>query len=176
MSQVLKPNSQPARSRPVSIRRADLNDLPAILRIEQSTSSAHWSADHYRSRIESQPDDACFLVAECCEAGEQSELCGFLCARIVAGEWEIENVIVPAAFRRQGIGAELMRSLIERWQTAGGTALLLEVRVSNAAARALYERYGFRETGRRTAYYRDPEESAVLYTLQRELVVRDIKA
>ena len=69
-----------------------------------------------------------------------------------------------------------MRSLIERWQTAGGTALLLEVRVSNAAARALYERYGFRETGRRTAYYRDPEESAVLYTLQRELVGRDNKA
>ena len=86
---------------------------------------------------------------------------------IVAGEWEIENVVVAEEFRRQGIGAGLMRSVIAQWEKFAGAALLLEVRESNAAARALYTKHGFRETGRRRCYYRDPVEDAVLYALLR---------
>ena len=167
MSRSPEANSQTARNRPVSIRAANLNDLPTILNVEQSApSAAHWSADHYQSRIQSQPQAACLLVAEPRDPETKTQVLGFLCARVVAGEWEIENVVVEPAFHRQGIGSRLMRSLIEKWQDAVGTALLLEVRESNAAARTLYERHGFREVGRRPAYYREPEESAILYTLQ----------
>ena len=156
-------NSRPLPRAPVSVRLARANDLPAILSLDQQTpSAAHWSLTHYQSRIQSQPQAACFLVADC-----QGEVCAFLCARTVAGEWEIENVVVSQNRRRQGIGAELMQALIARWQDAAGTALLLEVRESNAAARALYERFGLREVGRRPAYYRDPVESAILYTRKR---------
>jgi len=147
----------------IEIRAAKPDDLPAVLALERAApSAAHWSLEHYRNRIERQPQCACFLVAEW-----KGQLCGFLCVRIVAGEWEIENVIVDPNLRRQGIGALIMQSLIRMWQEAGGTDLLLEVRDSNAAARALYERHGLREVGRRCAYYRDPVESAILYTLHR---------
>jgi ribosomal-protein-alanine N-acetyltransferase len=60
-----------------------------------------------------------------------------------------------------------MRSLIAQWEKFAGTALLLEVRESNAAARALYTNHGLREVGRRRGYYRDPVEEAVLYALLR---------
>jgi [ribosomal protein S18]-alanine N-acetyltransferase len=163
------PNSQhsPPHRPSASIRAATPTDVPAIVSLERSAaSSAHWSADHYLSRIQTQPQSACLLVAESHDAATKFQLRGFLCARIVAGEWEIENVVVHPTFRRQGIATQLLQELIKQWQAAAGTAQLLEVRESNAAARALYERHGFRETGRRPGYYREPDESAVLYTLQ----------
>jgi [ribosomal protein S18]-alanine N-acetyltransferase len=100
-------------------------------------------------------------------AESAGEVCGFICARVVAGEWEIENVVVAEKFRRCGIAAELMCSLIAQWENSAGSAVLLEVRESNAAARALYTKCGFRESGRRRAYYRDPVEDAILYARHR---------
>ncbi len=161
-------NSQRGAEAAISIRAANVDDLPAILALEQTAQgAAHWSADHYKSRVESQPNAACFQVAERVGGEGAIQICGFLCARIVAGEWEIENVVVAQKLRRHGVGAQLMRSLIERWEDSAGTALMLEARESNAAARALYERHRMREVGRRRDYYRDPVEDAILYILRR---------
>jgi [ribosomal protein S18]-alanine N-acetyltransferase len=147
----------------ISIRPATLDDIPSLLALEQTAPSAsHWSPDQYKSRILPGPRDVCFLVAES-EPGVR----GFLCARIVAGEWDIENVVVDQQHRRQGIADELMRSLLAQWNDLGGTALLLEVRESNAAARALYVKYGLREVGLRRAYYHEPNEDAILYARRR---------
>jgi [ribosomal protein S18]-alanine N-acetyltransferase len=165
-------NSQPLTKSATFIRTAKIDDLVAILAVEQASPlAAHWSPDHYGNRIQSQPHAACFLVAESGDKKEdQEKLCGFLCARIVgiAGEWEIENVVVDEKRRRQGIGAQLMRSLIENWEASAGPSLLLEVRDSNAAARGLYRRYGLDEVGRRRAYYREPLEDAILYARHRK--------
>ena len=153
----------PAAAKLVSIRAAVWNDVPAILALEQAEpAAAHWTADQYKHRVQSGVQEACFLVAE-----SQGTPCGFLCANIVSDEWAIENVVVAEEFRRHGIGAELMRSLIANWEKLAGTKLLLEVRESNSAARALYTKHGLREVGRRRGYYRDPAEDAVLYALLR---------
>jgi ribosomal-protein-alanine N-acetyltransferase len=53
----------------------------------------------------------------------------------------------------------LLRSLCER----DAQLIHLEVRPSNKAARALYQRWGFRESGRRPGYYHSPPEDAILY-------------
>jgi [ribosomal protein S18]-alanine N-acetyltransferase len=144
---------------PVSIRDAAPADVPAILTIERAAySAAHWSADQYLTRI----GHSSVIVAE-----QESKICGFLCAHVVAGEWEIENVVVDGEFRRHGIGAELMRALLNKWGIAAGSAILLEVRESNAPARALYENSGLRQVGRRRGYYRDPVEDAILYARYR---------
>ena len=160
-------NSQPVAKVATSIRAAKIDDLSEIVALEQSAlSAAHWSLDHYQNRILDQPQGACFLVAE---SEDKKKVAGFLCARIVeaGGEWEIENVVVDEEFRRQGIGAQLMHSLIRNWEDSAGTVLLLEVRESNLAARGLYERHGLREVGCRRAYYRDPAEDAILYARHR---------
>ncbi len=143
---------------PLAIRSAALNDVPAILALEQQApAAAHWTREQYNQLASS----GVVLVAE--EAGQ---LCGFVCAQAVAGEWEIENVVVAAGFLRRGIANELMRALIQRAKTEAASAILLEVRESNVAARRLYEKHGFREVGCRRAYYKDPAEDAILYTLR----------
>ena len=142
----------------LAIRSAALNDVPAMLAIEQQTSgAAHWTSEQYNKLVGS----GVVLVAE--EAGK---LCGFVCAKAVAGEWEIENVVVAAGFLRRGIANELVRELIRRAESEAASAILLEVRESNLPARGLYEKHGFREIGRRRVYYRDPVEDAILYALR----------
>ena len=141
------------------IRAATPADLPAILAVEQaSPTAAHWTAEQYQRRLE----DGCLLVAE-----RDGQLCGFLCARVAAGEWEIENVVVQLASLRRGVGGNLMRMLMQKWQASEGNRIVLEVRESNAAARALYVKHGLSEVGRRRSYYRDPVEDAILYDYRR---------
>jgi ribosomal-protein-alanine N-acetyltransferase len=143
---------------PVAIRSAALNDVPAILAIErQAPNAAHWTAEQYKKLVAS----GVVLVAE--EAGQ---LCGFVCAKAVAGEWEIENVVVAAEFLRRGIANELVSELIQRAANEAASGILLEVRESNLPARRLYEKHAFREVGRRRVYYRDPVEDAILYALR----------
>lgn len=93
----------------------------------------------------------------------QGMLVAFLVARRVSGEWELENIAVSREFRRRGIGMQLLDALLALVQETKGDAVLLEVRESNMVARQLYEKSGFRETGRRRNYYADPVEDAVLY-------------
>jgi [ribosomal protein S18]-alanine N-acetyltransferase len=151
---------------PVTIRSAALNDVPTILAIEQlAPAAAHWTSERYNKLV----DNGVVLVAEQVdeEAAEKAgQLCGFICAQAVAGEWEIENVVVSAEFRRHGIANKLVCALIQRAQNEAASAILLEVRESNLPARRLYEKRGFSEVGRRRAYYRDPLEDAVLYALR----------
>jgi ribosomal-protein-alanine N-acetyltransferase len=143
---------------PVSIRTAALVDVPAILALErQAIGAAHWTLDQYHKLVGS----GVVLVAE-----EPGKLCGFIAAQTVAGEWEIENVAVAAELVRRGIGTKLVGALIARARSEAAAAILLEVRESNLAARGLYERQGFREVGRRRAYYAVPVEDAILYALR----------
>src|SRR5580658_7230311 len=147
---------------PVTIRSAALKDVPAILALEQrAPGAAHWTSEQYNKLV----DSGVVLVAE--EAAEQAGwLCGFVCAKAVAGEWEIENVAVSAELLRRGIANELVQELIQRAKRDSASAVLLEVRESNLPARQLYEKHGFRKVGRRLSYYRDPAEDAILYALR----------
>ncbi len=143
---------------PVTIRSAALNDVPAILAIEQSAPrAAHWTPEQYNNLV----DNGVVLVAK--QAGR---LCGFVCAKAVAGEWEIETVAVSAELLRRGIANQLVRELIQRAKNEDASAILLEVRESNLPARQLYEKHGFRKVGRRLLYYKDPVEDAILYALR----------
>jgi ribosomal-protein-alanine acetyltransferase len=140
---------------PSAIRSATLDDLPAILAIErQAPSAAHWPAEEYKKLLTT----GRLLVAE--EAGD---LCGFVCAKAVAGEWEIENIVVATESFRQGVADRLLQALIDQIEKAGASRILLEVRESNRPARRLYEKHTFREVGRRLKYYNNPLEDAILY-------------
>jgi [ribosomal protein S18]-alanine N-acetyltransferase len=142
-----------------AVRNAALHDLPAILAIEQAApSAAHWTADQYKTCIH----DGHVIVAE-----HASKICGFICARAAAGEWEIENIVVDATIRRTGVGSALLHSLLEKWKENEGASVFLEVREGNRAARSFYQKWGFRQVGRRRGYYRAPVEDALLYALRR---------
>jgi len=139
------------------IRAATIEDISAILAIERETASAaHWNTAQYEART----SQGHLLVAE-----RGGTICGFVCANVVAGEWEIENVVVSQAARRQSVASELLAELLKQWRGSAATRVLLEVRDSNFPARRLYEKLGFRQVGRRSGYYQNPAEDAVLYSL-----------
>jgi len=101
----------------------------------------------------------------CCSSEKaQWDLAGFLVARHVREEWEFENIVVAPEFRGRGVGKQLLDEFIMHARRSQSRAVFLEVRESNVAARKLYQKAGFRETGRRKRYYADPAEDAVLYS------------
>jgi ribosomal-protein-alanine acetyltransferase len=132
--------------------------LPMRALEQQAETAAHWAEREYDALFSPDAPKRIALVA----AEPAEEVAGFLIARCAVDEWEIENVVVAASLCRAGIGRALVDELLWRAQENHLTAVLLEVRESNAAARRLYETAGFSEVGRRTAYYHDPAEDALL--------------
>ena len=83
---------------------------------------------------------------------------------MAADEGYITNVAVFPPYRRRGVAGKLLDVFL-RFARANHLAFLtLEVRPSNAAAIALYTRFGFREAGRRRNYYDLPREDALILT------------
>lgn len=92
-------------------------------------------------------------------------LAGFAVASVIAHEGEIESIAVAADAQRQGIGMALLAELLVALAAEGALAIMLELRESNRPAAGLYARAGFQEVGRRTGYYRNPREDALLLRL-----------
>ena len=140
------------------IRPATPNDAPSILALERTAAgAAHWSPEQYQEILSS--PSRVVLVAE-----GDGRLQGFLIARCGI-DWEIENLVVAEELRNQGLGTELVGQLLDLARHHEAETILLEVRESNTAARTLYAKLHFHESGRRKAYYHDPEEDAVLYSI-----------
>ena len=147
--------------RTVLIRRATPDDLPHIQELERQTeTAAHWAEREYGALFAAEAPARVALVAAAEKVDDGIE--GFVIARCAGDEWEIENVVVADGKRRRGVGCELIRELLLQALEGGATSVLLEVRESNLAARRLYEKLGFSETGRRPHYYRGPVEDALL--------------
>ena len=95
-------------------------------------------------------------------AKEIKQITGFVLLQSIVPEAELFRLVVAPQFRRQGVGLLLLQSSLRHLHTMGVQTCFLEVRDSNKAAQSLYERVGFRETGRRKKYYRVPVEDALL--------------
>ena len=145
----------------LSIRSATSADLPAMMVLEKhAATAAHWTAQQYEALFRGHSPERRALIIE-----DESGLQGFVIARVVDREWEIENIAVAGPARRRGLGTRLLGELLDQARGRGADAVFLEVRESNRAARALYEKWAFLESGRRPGYYKDPEEDAILYRL-----------
>ncbi len=134
----------------------------------QCSTAAHWTEQQYWNLCAPEgPGRGLALIAlqqfSSEQHAEKSPICGFLVARSVPPEWELENIVVAPESRGQGIGTGLIEELLARAQQVNSDAVFLEVRESNAAARALYEKLGFQQTGRRKSYYANPIEDAIVY-------------
>ena len=90
------------------------------------------------------------------------DVSGLVLVSVVPPEADILNLVVAPERRGQGIGRALLQAALTRAAQDGARRIWLEVRESNAAAVHLYETSGFRQTGRRARYYRDPPEDALV--------------
>ncbi len=143
------------------IRPVVPEDIPQIMAMaEQSETAAHWRIREYEALFAPEAPERIALVAT------QGRIAGFVIVRCGPDEWEIENVVVEAGVRRQGIGQSLLQDVLRRARSRGVSRILLEVRESNAAARALYAGLASKEEGRRKGYYQNPEEDAILLRVE----------
>jgi [ribosomal protein S18]-alanine N-acetyltransferase len=120
-----------------------------------------WSEDEFEKLLLERN-----VVADRASLG--TELVGFILSRIAAGEAEILSIAVHISERKHGLGRRLLDINMRRMAGLGVRSLFLEVAQDNLAARKLYQRAGFRDVGRREAYYADRDGAAALI-LRREL-------
>ncbi len=133
------------------IRPATAGDLDAIASIQSASPQAsQWKPTEYLDYT--------------CAVAEEGTVAGFIVTReVVLGEYEILNLAVAPEARRRGVARELLKRVLE----TGSGEWFLEVRESNFAAIQLYETVGFRVSGKRSSYYSNSRESAIVMRLQR---------
>jgi ribosomal-protein-alanine acetyltransferase len=162
--------SYPGHNSEIQIRMASTEQIPAILELERETApAAHWPEPTYRRMFEQETPRCLAFAAVNENAGNDRELSGFVIGRISDDECELENIVVRRQSQSQGIGSRLVHKLVDAARQHKATKVFLEVRESNSAARGLYEKCGFRITGRRRMYYTNPAEDALLYALDLQL-------
>jgi ribosomal-protein-alanine N-acetyltransferase len=131
--------------------------IPEVAAIEQACFSDPWSEASFRHAVDN--PGVFFRVAV---EGAGGRVVGYVVAWFAAGEGEIANVAVAPSARGRGIGGVLLDAAIAAAGHRRAEALYLDVRESNARARALYDSRGFVEVGRRRRYYRRPAEDAIV--------------
>jgi ribosomal-protein-alanine N-acetyltransferase len=137
-----------------------LDDLPAVRAIERASFTTPWPDDAYRSELQTNRL-ATYVVAR---AGE--EVVGFAGLWLMVDEAHITTFAVHPAWRRRRIGERLLVALLDVAIARQAREATLEVRLSNVAARRLYEKYGFRPVGLRPRYYSDDGEDALIMTTE----------
>lgn len=139
----------------IVIRKLCETDIPKIAEIEENSFSMPWSAQDFANLLTR--EYCTYLVAEA--DGELAGSCGMT---EICQEGNIDNVVVAEKFRGKGIAQCLLQELITLGESKGVEAYTLEVRVSNAPAIHVYEKFGFVSEGIRPGFYENPTEDAMI--------------
>jgi [ribosomal protein S18]-alanine N-acetyltransferase len=139
----------------IELRRLQLRDLTAIEEIERAAYPTPWSRSMFAGELAKQ-------TSICLGAFAGVRLVGYLIVSRYVDAWHVMNVAVDPAERRKGIASTLLHDLFELTAEDDRRGYTLEVRVSNTAAIALYERLGFEGRGVRRGYYTDNREDALI--------------
>jgi [ribosomal protein S18]-alanine N-acetyltransferase len=141
----------------VKVRPLAFSDLPSVIAIERRSFPTPWSLAMFVLEL-SKPSGICLAATT---AGD--ELLGYVVCSRYDQVWHLMNVAVTPERRRCGVAGSLISRLID--EARGELPFTLEVRVSNRAAIAMYERFGFRSAGVRPRYYHDNGEDALIMWL-----------
>lgn len=135
-------------------------DLDAVVDLEVVAFADPWTRQAFEAALKER--HARFRVART----PDGQLIGYVIAWFVVDEGEIANLAVVPTARRRGVARALLAEIIAEARASGIARLFLEVRESNAAARALYASRGFKPIARRARYYRKPVEDAIVLRLE----------
>lgn len=145
------------------LRAMSVEDLPAVLAIEEAAYEFPWTLAIFRD---------CLRVGYLCQVYEgPNGIIGHGVLSVAAGECHVLNICIHPDYQRRGLGRALVEFLLDIVRTKGARVALLEVRPSNIAAYRLYTGLGFDEIGIRKNYYPAAKgrEDAIL--LARDLTV-----
>lgn len=147
------------------VRRLAARDLPVVVGIERELFGASaWSAAMLAEELDG--PGRWYVAADVAPAG----LVGYAGLCFDGDDAQVMTIAVTRAHQGRGIGAALLAALVARARDLGARAMMLEVRVDNAPALALYERFGFVRLGRRRGYYQP--ENVDAWVMRLELAAR----
>ena len=138
------------------LRDARPTDVTALAAIEVEAFSDPWSTSAFTDVLRMPSARTTVMV-------NTSDVPVAYCVLMTAADQgELANLAVAKRAHRQGLGAQLLADALDFAQARLVVSVYLEVRESNAAARALYRSKDFREIGRRKGYYQRPPEDALV--------------
>ena len=139
-----------------SVRPMTLDDLDGVMAVEQESFLTPWSRSAFEEELVKN------RLARYLVALDADSIVGYAGTWLVINEAHVTNVAVHAGRRREGIGRLLMEALMQMARDAGMESMTLEVRVSNEAAKTLYQQLGFVSAGIRKNYYSETKEDALI--------------
>ena len=142
----------------MEIKRTHPDDLLEISLAEAEIFSDPWTRE---SILEVLSTDG----AMCYTAKKDGKVAAYVIGRAIYPEGEIYRIATLPEYRCRGIAYRLLDFAVKTERGKGLESLFLEVRKSNAPARALYKSYGFTEIGVRKNYYKNPTDDAILMML-----------
>jgi len=144
----------------IDIAAMRVEDIPAVHAVERASFPVPWPAYAFRQELETNRL-ARYLVARV-----DGEVVAYGGIWMMVDEAHVTTFAVLPAHRRGGIGSRLLLALLDLAVDLAANVATLEVRISNADARRLYERFGFRPVGVRPHYYSDNGEDALIMTTE----------
>ena len=141
----------------ISILKITKEDVQAVALLEKECFSSPWSETSLLESLEN--ETSVFLCAK-----TDGKIVGYIGASVVLDEAYVSDIAVAKNERRKGIGEKLLEECEKICREKGCSFLSLEVRKSNEAAKALYEKRAFCVLGERKNFYSDPRENALIMT------------
>jgi ribosomal-protein-alanine N-acetyltransferase len=143
-----------------AVREMTLADIPAVHRIEKASFPTPWPIYAFQQELESN------RLARYLVASVGDELVAYAGLWLLVDEVHVTTFAVMPDWRERGIGARLLMAVLRLAGEMRASVATLEVRLSNNAARRLYEKFGFRPVGIRPRYYSDNGEDALIMTTE----------
>jgi len=164
-------------SLPVIVRPMRMSDIPAVMTIERCSFPSPWPESAYRHELRYGANSRFYVLQPRWEMStatwrdrlrgvlqrqEEPPVLGYLGLRFRGDDAHISTIAIHPDWRRKGLGEYLLLVALGKVLHHGVQRVTLEVRPSNQAARQLYAKVGFVQTGMRRAYYRDGEDARVM--------------
>ena len=148
----------------ITIRSTTVDDIPQVVAIDNLSFSLPWPERSFRFELTQNPNVLSWVV-EVEQAAQGALVVAMVLTWLIVDEVHIGTIAVHPDYRRKGIGQKLLAHTLLACRERGAASAYLEVRRSNLAAQAMYERFGFVVTGERRRYYQDNGEDALLMGL-----------
>jgi ribosomal-protein-alanine N-acetyltransferase len=142
----------------VSERPAVMGDVRSLAAAEIACFEDPWPAPYFASEITAPGRYHRVLV------DPSGRLVAYLFCAWQYLDLHVLKVATLPGHQRKGYARQLMASAERHARDTLGETITLEVRVSNASARSLYEALGFSVAGRRPEYYADGEDAIIMTT------------
>ena len=143
----------------MNIRRMTPGDTPAVVSLDQISFTLPWPERAFLYEVTDNPASRCWVV------DLDGKIIGMIVAWFLVDEAHIATLAIHPDHRKQGVATKLLAHTLRYMAMEGAVTSFLEVREGNHAARDLYRKFGYEETGRRKKYYKDNDEDAILMAL-----------